>query len=210
MTRWPPPQSLVSATSLFSCLSPCLPLCCGYHPVYHYAVAIILFTIMLSIIALVVRRTANKEKVGTKLGGTKQRSMVMEGEGESGLKFVFNLSRSYRRLQVEFGGVCRCRCGELIWTCLVWGERSGPGSLCVPSHRLNSATGEQNGITQTIILTLSRPSSCLTHPCQAPGYEEPPETQSGIEPAPQVIALTTRLLGRSQHGDGNGVIVRLA
>ena len=30
------------------------------------------------------------------------------GGGVSGLKSAFNLSRSYHRLQVGFGGVCRC------------------------------------------------------------------------------------------------------
>ncbi len=39
---------------------------------------------------------------------------------------------------------------ELMWTCLVWAERSMPDSFWVPSHRFNSGTGEQKGITQTI------------------------------------------------------------
>ncbi len=30
---------------------------------------------------------------------------------------------------VEFGGVCRCMRGELMWTCLVWAERSMPDNL---------------------------------------------------------------------------------
>ena len=34
--------------------------------------------------------------------------------GGSDLKSVFNHSWSYHRLQVGFGGACRCRCGELI------------------------------------------------------------------------------------------------
>ncbi len=35
--------------------------------------------------------------------------------GGSDLKSVFNHSWSYHRLQVGFGGACRCRCGELIF-----------------------------------------------------------------------------------------------
>ncbi len=62
----------------------------------------------------------------------------------------FNHSWSYHRLQVGFGGVCRCMAGDLMWPCLVWAERSTPGNFWVPSHRFNSATGEQTGITQTI------------------------------------------------------------
>ncbi len=50
-----------------------------------------------------------------------------------------------------------------IWTCLVWAERSTPGSFWVPRHSLNSTTGGQKGITQTITLTLSQPVACLTH-----------------------------------------------
>ncbi len=52
---------------------------------------------------------------------------------------------------------------ELMWTCLVWAEGSTPDSFWVPNHRFNSATGEQKGITQTIVLTPSRPVGCLTH-----------------------------------------------
>ncbi len=76
---------------------------------------------------------------------------------ESGLKSPFNHSCSCHRLQVGFGtavyaGVCGCRCGELIWTCLVWTEPPTPDSFGMPSHRLNSATGEQKWITHTNIL----------------------------------------------------------
>ncbi len=71
-----------------------------------------------------------------------------------------------------FGGVYRCMRGGLMWTCLVWAERSTPDNLWVPSHhRFNSATGEQKGITETIILTPSRPVGCLTHQYQAPSRE---------------------------------------
>ncbi len=37
-----------------------------------------------------------------------------------------------------------------MWTYLVWAERSTPDNFWLPSHRFNSATGEQKGITQTI------------------------------------------------------------
>ena len=49
----------------------------------------------------------------------------------------------------------------------------GPNDLhpAVPGHRLNSTTGEQKGITQTIILTPSRPVGGLTQWCQAPTQE---------------------------------------
>ncbi len=40
-------------------------------------------------------------------------------------------------------GVCRCMRGDLMWTCLVWAERSTPDNFWVPSHWFNSATGEQ-------------------------------------------------------------------
>ncbi len=39
------------------------------------------------------------------------------------------LSRSYHRLQVGFGGICRCMCGDLMRTCLVWAERSTPDNF---------------------------------------------------------------------------------
>ncbi len=66
-------------------------------------------------------------------------------------------------LSVLSAAVSGCRCGELIWICLVWAERSTPDGFGVPSHRLNSATGEQKWITQTILLTPSRPAGCPTH-----------------------------------------------
>ncbi len=65
---------------------------------------------------------------------------------------------SYHWLQVAFGGVCRCMRGDLMWTCLVWAERSTPNSFWVPSHRFNSAKGEQKGITQTIYTDSEPPS----------------------------------------------------
>ncbi len=47
-----------------------------------------------------------------------------------------------------------------MWICLVWAERSTFDSFGVPSHRCNSATGDQKGITQTIY-TDSEPPSLL-------------------------------------------------
>ncbi len=44
---------------------------------------------------------------------------------------------------VVYEGVCGCRCGELIWTCPVWAERSTLGNFGMLSRWLNSATGEQ-------------------------------------------------------------------
>ncbi len=62
------------------------------------------------------------------------------------------------KLDWSFCGACRCRCGELIWTCLVWAELSTPDSFSAPRHQLKFATGEQKWITQTILLTWSRVS----------------------------------------------------
>ncbi len=47
---------------------------------------------------------------------------------------------------------------ELMWTDFVWAERSSPDSFLVPSHRFNSATVEQKGITQTIYKDSEPPS----------------------------------------------------
>ncbi len=47
---------------------------------------------------------------------------------------------------------------ELMWTCLVWSERSTPDSFWVRSHWFNSATGEKKGITQTIYTDPEPPS----------------------------------------------------
>ncbi len=51
---------------------------------------------------------------------------------------------------------------ELMWTCLVWAERATSDNFWVPSHRFNSATGEQNGITQTTY-TDSKPPSRMVN-----------------------------------------------
>ena len=78
---------------------------------------------------------------------------VYLGGGGAGLESGFKLSRSYYHgLQVGIGGVCRCRVWVWMWP-----------HFLVPSHWLNFVTGEQKGITQTIILTPSRPISCLTY-----------------------------------------------
>ncbi len=42
---------------------------------------------------------------------------------------------------VVYAGVTMYAC-ELMWTCLVWAERSTPDNFWVQSHRFNSATGE--------------------------------------------------------------------
>ncbi len=37
-------------------------------------------------------------------------------------------------ISVVHGCVCRCKCGDLIWTCLVWPEGYTPDSYGVSSH----------------------------------------------------------------------------
>ncbi len=54
--------------------------------------------------------------------------------------------------------ICRCRCGDLMWSCLVWADRSTPDNFWVPNHQFNSATGEQKGVTQTIYTDSEPPS----------------------------------------------------
>ncbi len=66
--------------------------------------------------------------------------------------------RSATHGQVGFGGMCRYMRGDLMWTCLVWTERSTPDNFGVPSHRFNSAIGEQKEITQTIYTDSEPPS----------------------------------------------------
>ncbi len=80
------------------------------------------------------------------------------GGGGHRLKSAFNLLRSYHRLQVGFGGVCICMRGDCMWTCFAWAERSTPDNFLEPSHRFNSATGEQKRITQTIYTDSEPPS----------------------------------------------------
>ncbi len=57
---------------------------------------------------------------------------------------------------------------DLMWTCLVWAERSTPDNFWVPSHRFNSATDEQKGISQTLYTdseqTSRMPNSLMPSP----------------------------------------------
>ncbi len=67
----------------------------------------------------------------------------------------------YKLHSLVYVGVCGCRRGDINWTCIVWAERFMPGSFGgakPPTH-----SGEQKGITQTIILTSSRPVGCPYH-----------------------------------------------
>ncbi len=91
--------------------------------------------------------------------------------------------------------------GELMWTCLVWAERSTFDSFWVPSHRFNSTTGEQKGITQTIY-TDSEPPSRMPNSLMPSAKRQAPisylfgVTRSGIEPrppAPRADTLTIML-----------------
>ncbi len=96
------------------------------------------------------------------------------GWGESGLS---RLSTSPHHTtdckldSVVFAGICECRCDGLSWTCIVWAELSTPYNFWVPSHRHNSATGEQTRISHSIILIPNRPVVCLTDYCQATSWE---------------------------------------
>ncbi len=91
-----------------------------------------------------------------------------------------------------------------MWTCLVWAERSTPDNFGVPSHRFNSATGEQKGITQTIYTDSERPSripnslmpSARLRSANLLFFCVFGVTRLGIEPRPPVPrgdALTTML-----------------
>ncbi len=100
-------------------------------------------------------------------------------------------------------GWCRYMRGDLMWTYLVWAERSTPDNFWVPiSHRFNSATGEQKGITQTIY-TDSEPPSQMPNSLMPSAKLRSANlpfftclhgvTRSGIEPrppAPRADALT--------------------
>ncbi len=102
---------------------------------------------------------------------------------------------------VVFAGVCVV---ILMWTCLVWTERSTPDNFWVPSHRFNSATCEHKGITQTIY-TDSEPPSRMPNSLMPSAKLRSARllifyvfvvTRSGIEPrppAPRADALTTML-----------------
>ncbi len=87
--------------------------------------------------------------------------MVPWGDGGGG-------NQAYSRLSTTDGHITDCQLDSvvyagvcvviLMWTCLVWAEQSTLDSFWVPSHRLNSATGEQKGITQTIYTDSEPPS----------------------------------------------------
>ncbi len=84
------------------------------------------------------------------------------------------VNQAYSRLSTTHGHITDCKLDSvvyagvcvviLMWICLVWAKRSTTDNLNfrAPSHRFNSATGEQKGITQTIYID-SRPVGCLTH-----------------------------------------------
>ncbi len=93
------------------------------------------------------------------------------GESKSGLESAFNHSWSHHRPQVGLVGVCRCMRGDLMSACLFWAERSTPNNFWVPGHRFNSATGEQEGITQMIYTDSDPPSRMPNSLCQAPSWE---------------------------------------
>ncbi len=72
------------------------------------------------------------------------------------------MNQAYIRLSTTHGHITDCKLDSvvytnvsvmiLMWTCLVWAERTTPDNFWVPSNRFNSATGEQKGIAQTICL----------------------------------------------------------
>ncbi len=79
---------------------------------------------------------------------------------------LFAIANASINRSVLFG----CKCSE-VWsvsTGLVWAERFT--SFGVPSHWVNSTTGKQKGITETIILTPSRAAGFLTHKCRASSW----------------------------------------
>ncbi len=90
---------------------------------------------------------------------------------------------------------------DLSWL----GPRSTHDNFGVPSHRLNFATSEQKGITQTIILTPSRSFCCLPYQCISQSWEAQPTSSvwrgwgshRGRLPASRADTLTTRLQRRS-------------
>ncbi len=69
------------------------------------------------------------------------------------------MNQDYSRLSTTHGHITDCKLDSvvyagvcvviLMWTCFVWAERSTPDNFWVPSHRFNSATGEQKGIPKT-------------------------------------------------------------
>ena len=71
------------------------------------------------------------------------------------LKVGFQLPMVISRTAIWIWWCMHC---DLMWTCLVWDERSTADNFGVPSHRFNSATGDQKGITQTIYTDSEPPS----------------------------------------------------
>ncbi len=99
---------------------------------------------------------------------------------------------------------------ELIWTCLVWAERSMLNSFCVPSHRFNEPQVSRMESLRPFILTPSRLVGCLTHYAKRQAEKHKAcsfyvfdVTRSGIKPrppAPRADTLTTMLSrGGPQH-----------
>ncbi len=78
------------------------------------------------------------------------------------------VNQAYSRLSTTHGHITDCKLDSvvyagvcvviLMWTCLVWPERSTPDNFRVSSHRFNAATGEQKWITQTIYTEPEPPS----------------------------------------------------
>ena len=118
------------------------------------------------------------------------------------LKFIFQPLNVISRLQVGLSGVCRY--GELIWTCLVWAERSAPRQFlgAKPPTQFLHRWAERNNSDH---YTNSEPASSLV-----PNWEAQTSqfyvfglTGPGIEPrppAPWAEALTTRLRGPVSMG----------
>ncbi len=77
-------------------------------------------------------------------------------------------NQAYSRLSTTHGHITDCKLDSvvyvgvcvviLMWHCLVWVDRSTPDNFGVPSHRFNSATGEQKGIIQIIYTDSELPS----------------------------------------------------
>ncbi len=96
---------------------------------------------------------------------------------------------------------------ELMWTCLIWAERSTPDNFWVPSHRFNSAMCRWADRNHSDHLYWLRASSRLPNslmPSTKLRSAKPPAfyvfgvTRSGIEPrpaAPREDTLSTRLRG---------------
>ncbi len=131
-------------------------------------------------------------------------------------------NQAYSRPSTTHGHITDCKLDsvvyqvyacELMWTCLAWAEWSTPESFWVPSHRFNSATGEHEGITQTIYTDSQPPSrlpnslmpSAKLRSVDLPGFTTLALPRSGTDPrppAPRADALTTMLHGGVGVGGG--------